>query len=109
MARSGPTTPPKRALPDAVGTTLRVVRSRRRTPSASSKRDTLRLTVDLPPDFERNARIQARLAAFLATQPIEGVSIEDDRGTYMPFQVGAIVVDHGLQPHPAGAHPLRQG
>ncbi|HEY7986017.1 MAG TPA: homocitrate synthase [Methylophilaceae bacterium] len=27
----------------------------------------------------------------LAQQPIEGVSIEDDRGTYMPFQVGAFV------------------
>jgi hypothetical protein len=27
----------------------------------------------------------------LATLPIEGVSIEDDRGTYMPFQVGAFV------------------
>lgn len=27
----------------------------------------------------------------LAQQPIEGVSIEDDRGTYMPFQVGAYV------------------
>jgi hypothetical protein len=27
----------------------------------------------------------------LAAQPIEGVSIEDDRGTYLPFQVGAYV------------------
>ncbi|HEX3771626.1 MAG TPA: hypothetical protein VHV30_12200 [Polyangiaceae bacterium] len=27
----------------------------------------------------------------LASQPIEGVSLEDDRGTYMPFQVGAYV------------------
>lgn len=27
----------------------------------------------------------------LAKQQIEGISIEDDRGTYMPFQVGAIV------------------
>lgn len=27
----------------------------------------------------------------LARQPIEGVSFEDDRGTYMPFQVGAYV------------------
>ena len=33
----------------------------------------------------------AEVLSFLATQPIEGVSIEDDRGTYMPFQVGAIV------------------
>jgi hypothetical protein len=27
----------------------------------------------------------------LAQQPIEGISIEDDRGTYLPFQVGAFV------------------
>ena len=27
----------------------------------------------------------------LAQQPIEGISIEDDRGTYLPFQVGAYV------------------
>ena len=29
--------------------------------------------------------------AMLAQQPIEGISIEDDRGTYLPFQVGAFV------------------
>lgn len=29
--------------------------------------------------------------ALLAGEPIEGVSIEDDRGTYFPFQVGAYV------------------
>jgi len=29
--------------------------------------------------------------ALLASQPIEGMSIEDDRGTYLPFQVGAFV------------------
>ncbi|MEH6493273.1 hypothetical protein [Halopseudomonas sp.] len=29
--------------------------------------------------------------ALLARQPIEGISIEDDRGTYLPFQVGAFV------------------
>jgi len=29
--------------------------------------------------------------ALLAQQPIEGISIEDDRGTYLPFQVGAFV------------------
>ncbi|MEH6567069.1 MAG: hypothetical protein V7756_17235 [Halopseudomonas sp.] len=29
--------------------------------------------------------------AMLAQQPIEGLSIEDDRGTYLPFQVGAFV------------------
>lgn len=27
----------------------------------------------------------------LAQQPIEGISLEDDRGTYLPFQVGAYV------------------
>jgi hypothetical protein len=27
----------------------------------------------------------------LSQQPIEGISIEDDRGTYLPFQVGAFV------------------
>jgi hypothetical protein len=27
----------------------------------------------------------------LAEQPIEGISIEDDRGTYLPFQVGAFI------------------
>jgi hypothetical protein len=31
------------------------------------------------------------MLALLAQQQIEGISIEDDRGTYMPFQVGAIV------------------
>lgn len=29
------------------------------------------------------------IVSLLAKQPIEGVSIEDDRGTYLPFQVGA--------------------
>lgn len=37
----------------------------------------------------------------LAEQPIEGVSIEDDRGTYLPFQVGAYVaVARSLLPAP---------
>ncbi|MEJ2480243.1 MAG: hypothetical protein P8Y78_08700 [Acidihalobacter sp.] len=31
------------------------------------------------------------ILSLLAEQPIAGISIEDDRGTYMPFQVGAIV------------------
>src|SRR5438067_121436 len=31
------------------------------------------------------------MLAFLAAQGIEAVSIEDDRGTYLPFQVGAYV------------------
>ena len=32
-----------------------------------------------------------KILELLAAQPIEGVSIEDDRGTYLPFQVGAYV------------------
>ena len=37
----------------------------------------------------------------LAEQPIEGISIEDDRGTYLPFQVGAYVaVARSLLPVP---------
>jgi hypothetical protein len=37
----------------------------------------------------------------LARQPIEGVSIEDDRGTYLPFQVGAYVAAmRGFLPPP---------
>ena len=31
------------------------------------------------------------MLAFLADQAIEGVSLEDDRGTYLPFQVGTYV------------------
>lgn len=31
------------------------------------------------------------MLALLAQQEIEGISIEDDRGTYLPFQVGAFV------------------
>lgn len=31
------------------------------------------------------------ILSLLADQPIEGISIEDDRGTYLPFQVGAFV------------------
>lgn len=41
--------------------------------------------------FMENMEQVARVLELLATLPIEGVSIEDDRGTYMPFQVGAIV------------------
>lgn len=32
-----------------------------------------------------------KVLELLAAQPIEGISIEDDRGTYLPFQVGAYV------------------
>jgi hypothetical protein len=31
------------------------------------------------------------ILSLLADQPIEGISLEDDRGTYLPFQVGAYV------------------
>lgn len=31
------------------------------------------------------------ILTLLAEQPIEGISIEDDRGTYLPFQVGAFI------------------
>jgi hypothetical protein len=38
-----------------------------------------------------NIERSCALLAMLADEDIEGVSIEDDRGTYMPFQVGACV------------------
>ena len=41
----------------------------------------------LTANFERSCA----LLALLAKEDIEGVSIEDDRGTYLPFQVGACV------------------
>jgi hypothetical protein len=41
--------------------------------------------------FMENMEQVGVVLELLATLPIEGVSIEDDRGTYMPFQVGAIV------------------
>lgn len=39
--------------------------------------------------FAENPDRTFEILALLAQQPIEGVSFEDDRGTYMPFQVGA--------------------
>jgi len=39
--------------------------------------------------FAQNPERTFEILALLAQQPIEGVSFEDDRGTYMPFQVGA--------------------
>jgi hypothetical protein len=36
-------------------------------------------------------QITCEILELLATLPIEGVSIEDDRGTYLPFQVAAYV------------------
>jgi hypothetical protein len=41
--------------------------------------------------FSENTDMACRILDLLAQQPIEGVSMEDDRGTYMPFQVGAFV------------------
>jgi hypothetical protein len=41
--------------------------------------------------FAENAEATCSILSLLAEQPIEGVSIEDDRGTYMPFQVGTFV------------------
>ena len=41
--------------------------------------------------FSENLEQTCEVLSLLANQPIEGVSIEDDRGTYLPFQVGAFV------------------
>lgn len=41
--------------------------------------------------FAENPDHTFEILALLAQQPIEGISFEDDRGTYMPFQVGAYV------------------
>jgi hypothetical protein len=51
--------------------------------------------------FAENPNAIFSILQLLATQPIEGVSFEDDRGTYMPFQVGAYVaVARSLLPPP---------
>lgn len=41
--------------------------------------------------FAENSDGVFEVLAMLAKQPIEGISIEDDRGTYLPLQVGAFV------------------
>lgn len=41
--------------------------------------------------FAENPERTFSILRLLAEQPIEGISIEDDRGTYLPFQVGAYV------------------
>ncbi|NVB81611.1 MAG: homocitrate synthase [Kofleriaceae bacterium] len=41
--------------------------------------------------FAENLDQTCQVLELLAKQPIEGVSFEDDRGTYMPFQVGGYV------------------
>ncbi|MCW8195986.1 homocitrate synthase [Proteobacteria bacterium 005FR1] len=41
--------------------------------------------------FAENPEGTFEILTLLAGQPIEGLSMEDDRGTYFPFQVGAFV------------------
>ncbi len=41
--------------------------------------------------FAEDPEMVCSILQLLAEQPVEGVSIEDDRGTYLPFQVGAYV------------------
>ena len=41
--------------------------------------------------FADNLEDTCKVLALLAKQPIEGVTIEDDRGTFLPFLVGAYV------------------
>lgn len=41
--------------------------------------------------FAENLQATCAILRLLAEQPIEGISIEDDRGTYLPLQVGAYV------------------
>lgn len=41
--------------------------------------------------FAENPGRTCGMLELLAAQPIEGLSFEDDRGTYLPFQVGAYV------------------
>jgi hypothetical protein len=41
--------------------------------------------------FAEDPDTACEMIELLAQQPIEGISIEDDRGTYLPFQVGAYV------------------
>ncbi|WP_266170485.1 molybdopterin cofactor-binding domain-containing protein [Dyella subtropica] len=51
--------------------------------------------------FAENLEDTCEILSLLAEQPIEGVTIEDDRGTYLPFQVGAFVaVARSLLPQP---------
>ena len=51
--------------------------------------------------FAENLDATCEILALLAEQPIEGVSFEDDRGTYLPFQVGTYVeIARSLLPAP---------
>ena len=51
--------------------------------------------------FADNIDAVCSILRLLADQPIDGISIEDDRGTFLPFQVGAFVaVARSLLPPP---------
>jgi hypothetical protein len=51
--------------------------------------------------FAENMDMVGEILSLVASMPIEGVSIEDDRGTFMPFQVGAYVAAaRGYLPEP---------
>jgi len=51
--------------------------------------------------FAENLPVACEVLGLLAEQPIAGVSFEDDRGTYMPFQVAAYVaIARSLLPPP---------
>lgn len=51
--------------------------------------------------FADNFEAVCAVLELLAEQPIEGLSIEDDRGTFLPFQVGAyIAIARGFLPPP---------
>ncbi|GLQ46483.1 hypothetical protein GCM10007862_15340 [Dyella lipolytica] len=41
--------------------------------------------------FSQNLEATCSILSLLAELPIEGITIEDDRGTYLPFQVGAYI------------------
>ena len=41
--------------------------------------------------FAEDPEFACSMLSLLAAQPIEGISIEDDRGTYLPLQVGAFI------------------
>ncbi|WP_262965332.1 hypothetical protein [Methylobacter psychrophilus] len=51
--------------------------------------------------FIENPDRVCSILSLLAEQPVEGISIEDDRGTYMPFQIGAfIAIARSFLPEP---------
>lgn len=51
--------------------------------------------------FAEDLETTCSVLAEIAQQPVEGLSMEDDRGTYMPFQVGAFVkAARGFLPPP---------